>query len=95
MLALLGFVIKYKRDREGKELSLADKIPMVGSVVFSYIFIYALIAEVSRLLEYELLSIILMHLDTLIDLGENAYRAFEDSDGGSWRALYHDGMAYL
>lgn len=42
MLALLCFVIKYRADQERQgELRLASKVACVGSVVFSYMFIYA------------------------------------------------------
>merc|ERR1712217_685968 len=41
MLALLVFVIKYKADQAGRRLTLAEKLACIGSVFFSYIFVYA------------------------------------------------------
>merc|ERR1712187_144403 len=41
MLALLILVIKYKADSTGRRLTWAEKFACIGSVVFSYIFIYA------------------------------------------------------
>lgn len=46
MLALLAFGIKYKRDMEKKPLSTSDKAAMIGSVMFSYLFLYAVLSEV-------------------------------------------------
>jgi hypothetical protein len=41
MLALLCLVVKYKADKEGRPLRITAKLACVGSVFFSYLFVYA------------------------------------------------------
>ena len=41
MLCILIFLLKYKADQEKKELSWSEKMASLGSLAFSYLFIYA------------------------------------------------------
>ena len=45
MLALLVLCLKYKSDKEKRELTFSEKCASIGSVIFSYIFIYAVATQ--------------------------------------------------
>ena len=45
MLALLVLCLKYKSDKENRELTFSEKCASIGSVIFSYIFIYAVATQ--------------------------------------------------
>merc|ERR1719469_978556 len=41
MLAVLCFIVKYRADQKKRDLTLSEKVACIGSVVFSYMFVYA------------------------------------------------------
>mmetsp|Transcript_6372 Transcript_6372/g.7297 ORF Transcript_6372/g.7297 Transcript_6372/m.7297 type:complete len:137 (+) Transcript_6372:54-464(+) len=41
MLAILCFLVKYKADKQERDLTLSERTACLSSVLFSYIFIYA------------------------------------------------------
>eukprot|EP00747_Dinoflagellata_sp_TGD_P169160 gnl/TRDRNA2_/TRDRNA2_197398_c0_seq1.p1 gnl/TRDRNA2_/TRDRNA2_197398_c0~~gnl/TRDRNA2_/TRDRNA2_197398_c0_seq1.p1 ORF type:complete len:186 (+),score=35.61 gnl/TRDRNA2_/TRDRNA2_197398_c0_seq1:84-560(+) len=45
MLALLCFMLKYKVDRENRKLTISEKVACFGSVIFSYMFCYAVATQ--------------------------------------------------
>ena len=45
MLALMCYVIKHRADAEKREMRLTSKIACIASVVFSYIFVYAMATQ--------------------------------------------------